>query len=115
MIGLATQETQTDGAVVIYERANSELKRYQPRASRVALLDGTSEVIHSGVSDGDRIFRVYADVTEEEAAKIKSIYDAGQMIHFSCSEGFFLGYISDVRLDNGDLRLTYYVKERLSQ
>jgi len=114
MIGLSTQETQTDGAIIFHEKATSELRRASPRASRVATLDGNAEVIHAGVSEGDRIFRIYADLTEEEAATVWAIYSAGTMIHFSCSEGFFLGYIQTLKLDNGALQLTFYVKERLS-
>jgi hypothetical protein len=115
MIGLATQETQENGAIVFCENPKTELRKMSPRATRVATLDGNSQVIHSGVSEGDRIFRVYADLTEDETDTIQSIYSAGQLIHLACREGLFLGYISELKLDKGDLRLTFYVKERLSQ
>jgi len=114
MISISTQATQDDGSVIFEENRKSELRVGYPRASRVATLDGGSEIVHSGVSEGDRIFRVYADLTEEEAATLWAIHNAGTLVHLSCREGFFLGLIQNLKLDNGALTLTFYVKARLS-
>jgi len=114
MIGLATVETQADGAVVIYEKATTTLREAQPRASRVATLDGGCVVIHGGVSVGDRVFRVEAEVSAEQEALVWSVYEAGANIHFACVLGHYLGYIADLKCENGALKLTFYVKEKLT-
>ena len=115
MIGINACTQQTDGSVVIHEdRVDTNLQSYTARVQRNACLDGTSVVTHHGVADGDRIFRVYSQVDDTTAAKVKALYDLGTNVYFSCSQGFFLGAISQMKLTNGSLYIEFTVQEKTS-
>lgn len=114
MISLSTTTNQTNGTVTFEELPSSVLRRATARASRVATLDGGCVVIHGGVADCDREFYVAARLTEAQATSVWAIYEAGTNIWLSCSEGAFLGYIAELALDNGNLSMSFRVKEKLS-
>jgi len=114
MISISTQTQQADGTITIYEKATTVLRDTAARVSRTACLDGTAEITHNGTSEGDRIFRVYSDVTEAEAQTLWDNYDLGVNVYMACSEGFFLGAISRLKVDNGDMVLEFLVKEKKS-
>lgn len=115
MISISTVEAFEIGAVVFHDDPRSTFLESAPRASRVATLDGGSQVIHGGVCEGDRTFRIYGELSEADTVKLWAIHFLGENVHLSCKVGFFLGYIESLHVDNGDLRMTFNVKEKLSQ
>jgi len=114
MIGLSTIEASTNAPVVFEEAAQTQLRQAGPRASRVATLDGGCVVVHGGAPNCDRAFFISATLTESQAEALWALYAAETVLHLSCADGYFSGYINDIKIDNGDLSMTFYVKEKLS-
>lgn len=114
MIGINAL-TQAGGSITFQEnRIETELGNTSARVQRSACLDGTAELKHHGVSDGDRTFQIMATLSEEDTVALWNIYQLGVQVYLSCSEGFFLGAIETFSLNNGNLNMTFLVKEKLS-
>lgn len=115
MIGISTITANTDGDIVIYETPDSKLLDLQPRISRVATLDGGAVLTHSGFAHGDRTLAIKAtDISEADAAKLRSLVENETLLYFSLSDGFFSGMIQRLVIDNGALQMTVLLKEKLS-
>src|SRR5574343_376345 len=97
----------TIGAVVFKYTADSEVKVSQPRIKRTATLDGGAVFDHQGYSVADRTIDIRAKVTEGEAADIWSLYEDSTYLILHTGAGSFYGAISDLRIDRGDMRLTF--------
>lgn len=99
------------GAVIFKYRPESEVYVSQPRVKRTATLDGGVVIDHQGYAVGDRTLDIRARVTETEAANLWSLYQDATYLILHTQEGSYYGAISDLRIDRGDLRLTFLVKE----
>ena len=101
----------TIGAVVFKYSAESEVYISQPRVKRTATLDGGAVFDHQGYSVADRTVDIRAKVTEAEAANIWALFEDATYMILHTAAGSFYGAISDLRIDRGDMRLTFLVKE----
>jgi len=113
MISISTQASGS--SILFYEdRIETKLREASARVQRRATLDGGTSVTLTGAYDGDRTFLIYARVSEAEATTLWGLYDDGVKVFLSCSQGFFLGVIARIKLDNGDLYLEFWVQEKKS-
>ena len=101
----------TIGAVIFKYTADSEVFVSQPRVKRTATLDGGAVFDHQGYSIGDRTIDIRAKVTETEAVNIWALYEDAIYLILHTGAGSFYGAISDLRIDRGEMRLTFLVKE----
>jgi len=101
----------TIGAVVFKYSTESEVYVSQPRVKRTATLDGGAVFDHQGYSVADRTVDIRAMITEAEAAYIWALYINATYLILHTASGSFYGAISDLRIDRGDMRLTFLVKE----
>lgn len=113
MIIITTQVADTKGMVQFQESSESTLGDWIARVSRTKTLDGGVWINNSGVVDGDRTFTIKADLTEDHADGLEYIYRNYQTVNLSCSEGLFSGSIQALGLNNGELNMKFYVKEKL--
>ncbi len=113
MISLSTIEATGYDTVVIYESPNSVLTDGGARISRMATLDGGVVIDHFGFVHGDRTFDIEARVDEAQAAIITQMRNNESLMHLSCAEGFFSCVVASCRIDNGDLILSVFIKEKL--
>ena len=110
MISITTIAVGDPDGVLFYENIDTVLMDTPPRVSRSATLDGGSVVDHRGFCDGDREFKIKAQLTEDQAEDLWNIYRSETLVNISCGEGFFQGAISRMKLDGGRLEMTFLVK-----
>ncbi|RLB92211.1 MAG: hypothetical protein DRH26_06800 [Deltaproteobacteria bacterium] len=114
MIGLSKTTADTTGDIVIYESKDSQIKELSARISRTATLDGGCVITHYGAQDSDRTFRVRVNLNETDSETLKNIFEGSTIIYCSTEIGFFSGAISKFKDNNGEIDLTFLVKEKLS-
>ncbi len=111
MISISTITAGT--SVVLRELPSSKLKEKTARISRTATLDGGVYIEHGGYTDGDRTLRIEAVVDAVQAAALKMIFEGQTLVTVSMDDGLFLGAIQYMAVDNGDLKMTIYIKEKM--
>ena len=114
MIGISTLLVNAAGALVIDELPSSRLRESSARISRVATLDGSAVITHSGFSHADRTWAIEAELTEEEEAALRTIYETETVLYFAAPEGFFSGVIERLTTDNGEMSMSVLVQEKLT-
>lgn len=114
MIGISAIEATGDH-VVIYENLDSDLSTMTARVTRSQTLDGGAVITHSGVSHGDRTLRIRAKLDEADAATLTAIHEDETLLYLSAPDGFFSGAIESLKIDGGDLTLSFLIKEKLSE
>lgn len=84
------------------------------RISKTKLLDGTTSVIHSGVSDGDRTVTIDCRLTPSEASTIKAWHRAATQLRLSYWDGVYTTYISNPQIKrDGETTIIFDIIERL--
>ena len=115
MISISTITADVNGAVIFKEMPDSRIADLEARVSRNATLDGGAEVVHSGVSDGDRTFQIRTNtLTETQVNNLKTIFESGNMVVVSSEIGCFYAAISRLKTDKNIIEMTIIVKEKLS-
>jgi len=113
MISISTLTPQTVSNVIFEESAKSKLRDLTARVSRTGTLDGGCVITHSGVTDADRTLDIRADLTEDQADDLQTIYESELFVYLSCSQGLFCGAIDTCNISNGNLQLKFLVKEKM--
>ncbi len=101
MISLTTLMQNTDGAVLIDDAPNFSPETLQARLSRVKTLDGSCVIVHSGVSDNDRTLKVVGVLGKADRGRLLDIFYKETSVCISSRDGFFLGAIQSLQLENG--------------
>ena len=111
MVSISTIEVTTDGEVEFEELPTSIFRATPARVVKAQTLDGDVVIDHRGFVTGDQEFTIKAKLDETTSDKLWNIYKTQTLVDLSCKEGFFRGVISDMQIDNGELNLTFFVKE----
>jgi hypothetical protein len=101
----------TRAAIMFKVKADSEIIVSSARVKRTATLDGGAVIDHQGYSVGDRTIELRGMVTETEAADLWAAFKESTYLILHTIDGSFYGAISDLKIDRGDLRLTFLAKE----
>jgi len=112
MISISMTTFNTSGHVTIMDTSNCNFGKKPARVSRVATLDGGAVIIHSGVSHGDKTFILDSRINETQETAINYIHNNATSVLVSCSEGVFLGAISDLETYKGKLKATILIKSK---
>jgi len=115
MIAISTITQNTEGALILEVLPSSRFREGRARATRSATLDGGCVIDHQGFSQGDRTFTIRANVTENQAGILDQVFQNETLLCLSTAEGVFRGVISTLNLRNGDMRMTFLVKERMNE
>ena len=113
MITISTQIAVINGLVQFDESDDTTLGDWTARVSRTKTLDGGVWINNSGAVDGDRTFTIKALLTKAQADGLEYIFRNYQTVNLSCSQGFFSGSIYTLGINNGELNMQFYVKEKL--
>lgn len=111
MISISMTTSDQNGSVII-PNGDSDLTSFTSRVARQATLDGGCVIIHSGVSDSDRTFRISTVINESHKTAIDYINRNSSLIIISCSEGLFLGTISSLSFAGPKLSMTILIKSK---
>ena len=113
MVSITSITGSTDG-VIFEELKRSSFKRVRPRVTKSRTLDGGVYVDHRGVVDGDREFEIEAILDEATATALQNIHENESLVHIACLQGFYTGAISFLEIDNGFLRMTFWVSDQVA-
>ena len=111
MISISMTTADLMGHVELDDGA-SELGKIDARVSRQATLDGGAVITHSGVSHGDRTFKIKTKINARQKAAIEYIQANSVLVLVSCSEGLFLGSISSIDTSKPTLNMTILIKSK---
>lgn len=112
MISL-TSDTET---VDVKESLLSDRGIIKPRISRTATLDGGSVITSSGCSHSDRTIEIVASgISSAQEAILRRMTMQAVLVQLANTEGVFTGAISRLSCKNGELKLTFLVKEKLTE
>ncbi len=114
MIGISTLTVNIAGALVIEELPASRLRELSTRVSRVATLDGSAVITHSGFSHADRTWSIKAAISEAQEAQLREIHETETLLYFASAEGFFSGVIERLTTDNGELIMSVLIQEKIA-
>lgn len=111
MVSITTLTAKTVDGVFFNEMPTSVFRDTPPRLTRTATLEGGAVLDHRGFSDGDRTFKINAELDESIADDLWTIHRTETLLNISCREGFFKGSISEMKIDGGRLQMVFLVKE----
>jgi len=85
------------------------------RLSRTATLDGGAVITDGGVTDADRSmdFSV-ARISEENRDTLWMMFQSQDLVHLSCPEGVFSGYLQRVKMTASGVSIGFMVCEKLT-
>jgi len=109
-----TSRTGTSDGVIFQELPSSRFKEITPRITKSKTLDGGVYIDHRGVVEGDLEFDIRARLDEEESAALELLHKNETLVNIACVQGFFLGAISYLSIDNGELDMTFWVHDSVT-
>lgn len=113
MVSITSLTGSNDG-VIFEELTESTFKKIQPRIAKSMTLDGGVFIDHRGVANGDREFSIKAILDETTAAALQNLHENETLVNISCIQGFYLGAISYLAIDNGNLDMTFWVSDSVT-
>ena len=107
--------TITAGSHIILDCLPNDIRQNTRRIAKTATLDGGSVIVDSGYSDSDRslTFEAY-QVPKTTRDDLWDLFQDQSMIHLSCPEGIFSGYLETVTIENATVNLTFSVYAKLA-
>ena len=85
------------------------------RLSRTATLDGGAVITDGGVTDADRGFDFNAtQVPEDIRETLWAMFMGQDLVHLSCPEGVFAGYLQRVKITASGVSIGFMVYEKLT-
>lgn len=97
---------------MIEDDDNADYRNSIARITRTKTLDGGAHITHSGAPDGDRTLLVNGRITEASAAALWTLHRANTYLHVSTNEGFYVAAIQELKIDNGRIQMTIYIKTK---
>lgn len=113
MIGISTIEQNLSGAVIV-PLDPTPLKSNTARIQRTATLDGGAVLSHFGISDGDRTVSVKGRVDDAISEAVWEIFQVGDLVNISIDDGFYRGAIESAEIENGEIKISILIGEKLS-
>ena len=85
------------------------------RLSRTATLDGGAVITDGGVTDADRSIDFTAiQVPEDARETLWVMFQSQDLVHLSCPEGVFSGYMQKIKMSDSDVKVSFMVCEKLT-
>jgi hypothetical protein len=85
------------------------------RLSRTATLDGGAVITDGGVTDADRSIDFTAiQVSEDARETLWVMFQNQDLVHLSCPEGVFSGYLQRVKITASGVSIGFMVYEKLT-
>ena len=103
------------GGFVILDMNTTPPRDGSRRLSRTATLDGGAVIIDGGVTDADRSFDFTAIQALEDTLKtLWAMFQAEDLVHLSCPEGVFSGYLQRVKITASGVNISFMVYGKLT-
>jgi hypothetical protein len=109
-----TSRTGTSAGVIFQESPKSKFKRVEPRITKSRTLDGGVYIDHRGVAEGDRVFEITARLDKDTADALELLHKNETLVNIACLQGFYLGAIAYLEIDNGELAMTFWVHDSVT-
>jgi hypothetical protein len=111
MIAISKVTQDSGGALVLDELRRSKMYDGRARVSRSATLDGGVVIDHQGYVAGDRTIILKVELSETDAAALKTLFENETLIYAATADGFFSAVIESLSGDGGVLDVTILLKE----
>jgi hypothetical protein len=114
VISVTAQTYDASGAVVLRGLPGSDLLNGARRVTRHSTLDGGVLLNDLGFAHGDRDLVLSGQVTETEETSLWYLFRTYSTVSVATKEGLFSCGMRDFQSKNGDMSLTFLVKEKLA-
>ena len=85
------------------------------RLSRTATLDGGAVITDGGVTDADRSMEFTTTQAPEDTREtLWVMFQSQDLVHLSCPEGVFAGYLQRVKITYSGVNIGFMVHEKLT-
>lgn len=114
MIGIFSQTSDPNGSIVIPVHPDSRIRRGSRRVTRTKTLDGGVVLNDEGFSHGDRDLDIVTEYCESTWNVLWNLVQNHSQVIFTLFEGIFSGVIERIEEDEGLIRISVLIKEKLS-
>jgi len=111
IIGLKNAVSDAGSAVLLKGDSRSELYNSKARVTRTPTLDLGVVIDSQGYAVGDRVLKIVSSLDESKAEAVWNLYKDSLFLLVSTRDGIFYGSVQDIKLDGGNLEMTFLVKE----
>jgi hypothetical protein len=103
------------GDFVFLDMNTSPPREGNRRLSRTATLDGGAVITDGGVTDADRSFDfTTTQVPEDMREALWAMFQREDLVHLSCPEGVFSGYLERVKITASGVNISFMVHEKVT-
>ena len=103
------------GDFIFLDMALAPPREGSRRLTRTATLDGRAVITDGGVTDADRSFDFTAtQVPEDIRETLWAMFMGQDLVHLSCPEGVFAGYLQRVKITTLGVNIGFMVYEKLT-
>jgi len=103
------------GAFVFLDMSTAPPREGSRRLSRTATLDGGAVITDGGVTDADRSFDfTTTQVQEDTRETLWEMFQSQGLVHLSCPEGVFSGYLQRVKITASGVYISFMVYEKMT-
>jgi hypothetical protein len=103
------------GDYVFLDMSTAPPREGSRRLSRTATLDGGAVITDGGVTDADRGFDfTTTQVPEDIREALWAMFQREDLVHLSCPEGVFSGYLQRVKITASGVNISFMVYEKLT-
>jgi len=109
---LSTATADATAPVIMKPLPETVLRDARARVTRTATLDGGCVITNNGLAAADRTPEIRARIMTKAACDVLwNLFANHTLFTLSTEEGFFVGAIDRLKVDNGDVKLKFLVKE----
>jgi hypothetical protein len=103
------------GDFVFLDMNTAPAREGNRRLSRTATLDGGAVITDGGVTDADRTMEfTTAQAPEDTRETLWVMFQSQDLVHLSCQEGVFSGYLQRVKITDSGVNISFMVHEKLT-
>lgn len=114
MIGISAAQFSLDGAILLERTQRPDLNLIR-RVTRTATLDGGATFTDTGYSDADRTIEVTQErATRDEYEKLRFLMKNFELLILCQDDGAYLGAMSQLLVEGGDVTVVFLVREKKS-
>jgi hypothetical protein len=103
------------GVCLTFQIGTLPIRENKKRLSRSATLDGGCVISDNGMTDADRTFIfLISQASPTSLDDLWALFLTESLIHLSCPEGVFSGYLEKVKIEGSDADVSFLVYEKLT-
>jgi len=114
-IGISSITSDTAGNIMVPWLPGSDFGTSERRVSRTKTLDGGVILSDGGWTTLDRDVTIITRYSEDALTVLQHLHEDKTLVHISLSDGYFKGTIKRLRSTEGEIKITIWLSEKLSE